>query len=59
MEQSAVSKARDWEDPTVYQRNRCRPHVPLRSFPSSDEALRSSLLSTATARHAAKALLQS
>ncbi|KAK9808191.1 hypothetical protein WJX73_006921 [Symbiochloris irregularis] len=34
------SGARDWENPAVFSRNQCRPHVPLRSHPSSQNALR-------------------
>ena len=31
---------RDWENPGVYSRNKCRAHVPLRAHPSPDAALR-------------------
>ena len=30
---------RDWENPAVYNRNKCRSHAPLRAFPSQDTAL--------------------
>ncbi|CAL5226900.1 g9773 [Coccomyxa viridis] len=30
---------RDWENPAVYNRNKCRSHAPLRAFPSQDAAL--------------------
>lgn len=30
---------RDWENPSIYERNRCRMHVPLRSYTSKDAAL--------------------
>ena len=31
---------KDWENPSIYERNRCRMHVPLRSYESKDAALR-------------------
>ena len=30
---------RDWENPAVYHRNKCRSHAPLRAFASQDAAL--------------------
>lgn len=30
---------RDWENPAVFNRNKCRSHVPLRAFPSQEAAL--------------------
>lgn len=34
-----MSPQRDWENPLVYERNRARMHVPLRSFTSKEAAL--------------------
>ena len=31
---------KDWENPAIYERNRARMHVPLRSYKSKDAALR-------------------
>ncbi len=36
----ATRNPRDWENPSVYSRNKCRSHVPLRAHPSPDSALR-------------------
>lgn len=36
----AIRNPRDWENPSVYSRNKCRSHVPLRAHPSPDSALR-------------------
>ena len=30
---------RDWENPNVFSRNKCRSHVPLRAHPNPDSAL--------------------
>ena len=30
---------KDWENPGVYARNKCRSHVPLRAHPSPESAL--------------------
>lgn len=30
---------RDWENPGVFSRNKCRSHAPLRAHPSQDSAL--------------------
>jgi hypothetical protein len=31
---------KDWENPAIYERNRARMHVPLRSYKTKDAALR-------------------
>ena len=31
---------RDWENPLVFAKNKCRSHAPLRSFPSQESALK-------------------
>ena len=30
---------KDWENPSIYERNRCRMHVPLRSYKAKEAAL--------------------
>ena len=37
---SKWSSQRDWENPAIYERNRARMHVPLRSYRSKDAALK-------------------
>lgn len=39
VEVSKWSLQRDWENPTIYERNRGRMHVPLRSYKSREAAL--------------------
>ena len=31
---------KDWENPSIYERNRCRMHVPLHSYESKEAALK-------------------
>ena len=37
---SKWSPQNDWENPAIYERNRARMHVPLRSYRSKDAAVR-------------------
>lgn len=37
---SKWSRQNDWENPAIYERNRARMHVPLRSHRSREAALR-------------------
>lgn len=36
----AIANPRDWENPSVFNRNKCRAHVPLRAHTSPESALR-------------------
>ena len=40
MKRAKLEPARDWEDPSVIGRNKRRAHVPLRSFPDQESALK-------------------
>ncbi|KAK9848754.1 hypothetical protein WJX84_010455, partial [Apatococcus fuscideae] len=40
MKKARTEPARDWENPSVISRNKRRAHVPLRSFPDQDSALK-------------------
>ena len=31
---------KDWENPSIYERNRCRMHVPLKSYKTKESALK-------------------
>ena len=40
MKKARIEPARDWENPSVISRNKRRAHVPLRSFPDPESALK-------------------
>lgn len=40
MKKARTEPARDWENPSVISRNKRRAHVPLRSFPDQESALK-------------------
>ena len=39
IEMAIKSLPRDWENPSVFSRNKCRSHVPLRAHPTPESAL--------------------